>query len=747
MEKRTKVLLISADSGDVSLVRDMLSGGAGDAFTMENAAGLASGLLWLGESRFDAVLLDLPGEALREAYTKLREAAPGLPVILMGAPGDTDTCLGLIAEGAQDCLVKGQTDGPGLRRAITAAMTRQRRVAYLRALVENASDAVMIVDREGKVLYSNTAVERIGGYNMTEHMGGFFLGPLHPDDLPQAQAVMARLMTEPGRVETLNVRLQHKNGAWLTVEATAKNLLHDPAVGGIFINFRDVTQRWHAEALLKESQERLRSFFDTATDGFTLWDKDLKLIDISRAALERYGFQNKQELIGKDFRDVFPAIPETGHNKAYWEVIRTGEPLFIEDAVVPTSRGELHLTLHAFKVGDGMGLIGTDITAYKTTEAALRASEARYRSLIDNIRLGIALVDTDFTVQLSNPALRTMVGLDSHALLAGQKCHRQFVQRDSVCPDCPGRVAMDTGREAMVDVERVRRNGERVPITIHAFPVYDNAGKVSGFIEVVEDVTAKRKAEEGLRQLEVLRRVDDLRSQLLSNVSHELRTPLASIKGFVSTLLATDVKWPEAEQREFLEIINRETNRLTRLINDITDMSRLESKVMRLYRDHYTMAQVLASIASSLDSMTARHKLVQNVPGDLPPVYMDELRIGQVVLNLMENAVKFSPEGTTITIEVRQDAVRLQVGIFDEGPGIPGPLLNRIFDRFYQTDNVVAGRRGGTGLGLAICRGIIEAHGGRIWVDSQVGAGSRFYFILPVPQGKESGHGKDTDNR
>jgi len=415
--------------------------------------------------------------------------------------------------------------------------------------------------------------------------------------------------------------------------------------------------------------------------------------------------------------------------------------------VVPTPRGDQHLTLHAFKVGDGMGLIGTDITEYKKAEAALLASEARYRSLIDNIRLGIALMDAEFNVLITNPALREMVSLDAAARMEGQKCYRLFERREVVGSDCPGRIAMETGSRSTSEQQWSRADGSRFAVVIQAFPIHDNAGKLSGFIEVVEDVTAKRKAEEGLRQLEVLRRVDDLRSQLLSNVSPDLRTPLAPIKGFVSTLLATDVKWPESDQREFLQIINKETNRLTRLINDITDMSRLENKVMRLDRDNYTMAQVLVSITTSLGNLTLRHKLVKNVPADLPPVNMDEMRIGQVVLNLVENAVKFSPEGTTVTIEARQDAVHLQVGVFDEGPGIPGPLLNRIFDRFYQTDNVVAGRRGGTGLGLAISRGIIEAHGGRIWVDSTVGSGSRFYFILPVQQAKESGHGEDTGNR
>jgi two-component system sensor histidine kinase KdpD len=155
-------------------------------------------------------------------------------------------------------------------------------------------------------------------------------------------------------------------------------------------------------------------------------------------------------------------------------------------------------------------------------------------------------------------------------------------------------------------------------------------------------------------------------------------------------------------------------------------------------------------VETNLANLTRRHRLIKEVPEDLPLVQVDQMRIGQVLTNLVENAAKYCPEGTVITVAARKEGERLVMAVLDEGPGIPTPLLGRVFDRFYQTESVVTGRKSGTGLGLAICRGIIEAHGGRIWVESQMGKGSRFYFNLPVTkkegEHKEGEHGENPGN-
>ncbi len=255
---------------------------------------------------------------------------------------------------------------------------------------------------------------------------------------------------------------------------------------------------------------------------------------------------------------------------------------------------------------------------------------------------------------------------------------------------------------------------------------YDDRGQPLQMVGTVHDVTETKQAEAKAREI----------AGLLANVSHELRTPLTSILGFTSTLLRTDTTWSEEEQRDFLQTVQQESSRLARLIDDLLDMSRLESGAYRLKRDNYDVAQMLKSSSRRLTSLTEHHRLEVKVPEGLPLVFIDEDGIWQVLNNLADNAAKFSPPGNRITIEARPSGDEVIISVTDRGQGIPAASLDRVFDRFYQAESIVSGQKKGTGLGLSISKGIIEAHGGRIWAESQVEKGSRFSFSLPVSKGE-----------
>jgi len=227
-----------------------------------------------------------------------------------------------------------------------------------------------------------------------------------------------------------------------------------------------------------------------------------------------------------------------------------------------------------------------------------------------------------------------------------------------------------------------------------------------------------------------LRELDALRTELLANVSHELRTPLAAIKGFANSLLQQDVKFDESIWCSFLQTIDMEADRLNSLIEELLTMSRLEARSLEVKKEHHRLPDVVDSVKGRLASLTLRHRLRVTIPPDLPEVQVDEARIGEVFTNLVENAAKYSPEGTTITIEARPDGEQVTVSVSDEGVGIPEELHHKVFDRFYQANSPAVGHKSGTGLGLCICRGIVESHGGRIWLESETGKGSKFSFSL-----------------
>jgi signal transduction histidine kinase len=268
------------------------------------------------------------------------------------------------------------------------------------------------------------------------------------------------------------------------------------------------------------------------------------------------------------------------------------------------------------------------------------------------------------------------------------------------------------------------KNGWSRDLRIRHFDVTDVQGKLLGRGQLWQDITHDKE-------------LDRMKSALLSTVSHELRTPLATIKGFASTLLADDVQWDVTTQREFLGSISDEADRLTRLVQNLLDMSRIEAGMLTIQREPFSLNELLMQTIQRFNG-TLDGRLRTDLARELPPVWMDVSRVGTVMRNLIENAIKYSSPGSAVEISTRSDKDLVVFSIRDFGPGVPAELEEKIFDRFYRVDNGLSRRVGGSGLGLAISKGFVEAHGGHIWV-SAANPGARFNFSLPL--NRECGEG------
>lgn len=229
---------------------------------------------------------------------------------------------------------------------------------------------------------------------------------------------------------------------------------------------------------------------------------------------------------------------------------------------------------------------------------------------------------------------------------------------------------------------------------------------------------------------EILSRSDELKSALLSAVSHDLRTPLASIKASATTLLQRDVEWPEEDRRELLEAIDEETDRLNQLVANLLDLSRIESGALRPEFDWYNLDEVIQEAVDRAAPLLGQHSLELAIENDLPLMRLDYVEIVQVLINLLQNAAKYSPDGTGIWLSAAQVGQVVEVAVRDEGIGIPAGEEERIFDKFYRVES--PHRTIGSGIGLAICKGFVEAHGGRIWAERNPERGTTFWFTLPV---------------
>jgi K+-sensing histidine kinase KdpD len=262
--------------------------------------------------------------------------------------------------------------------------------------------------------------------------------------------------------------------------------------------------------------------------------------------------------------------------------------------------------------------------------------------------------------------------------------------------------------------------------------IESNLELLTGIAREISIAVRNAQLYEAASSAKALKELNNMRTEFLANVSHELRTPLAVIKGSANSLLQGDVIFDDQTRQYFLQSIDKDADTLTRLVDDLLMMSRLEAEALEVKRKQCRLSEIVASIKDRLDNLAANHNLEIDISDDLPKVNIDDIRIGQVLTNLVENATKFSANNTTIRITAEQRNNEIIMSVEDEGIGIPPELHEKIFERFFQADGLKTGRRKGTGLGLAICRGIVEAHQGRIRVDSRVEKGTRFSLSLPV---------------
>ncbi len=246
-------------------------------------------------------------------------------------------------------------------------------------------------------------------------------------------------------------------------------------------------------------------------------------------------------------------------------------------------------------------------------------------------------------------------------------------------------------------------------------------------------ISVDRLIYEAQREAALRCRLEEVMAQFVSNISHELRTPLTCIKGYVETLMDGASADPEMSKK-FLGIIYEETERLNRLIRDLLDLSMMESKKTRMNQHLIDLGQLVQEAGDFLEDYAEKKQisLSFNLRKDLPEVNGDEDRLEQVLINLMDNAIKYTPPGGKIQVSCEQDDGFLKVSVRDTGPGIPEEERERVFERFYRVETDRSTRTGGRGLGLSIAKHIIEAHGGAIWVESILGKGSTFCFTIPI---------------
>ncbi len=362
---------------------------------------------------------------------------------------------------------------------------------------------------------------------------------------------------------------------------------------------------------------------------------------------------------------------------------------------------------------------------YSRSDAKLRGQTRRLEALIQSLEEGLILEDLDGRILYANRSISELIGIPVQDIV--NTPFYQFVERLlSICIESNGK-KKDHIRSQITHA--LKGEGPReVDITIslhahtrylqmHVFDVTDVHGNLIGHGQLLNDYTQIRK-------------LDAMKSSLISTVSHELRTPLAAIKGYVTTLLAKDVEWDQHSQREFLEIVSRETDHLSTLVSELMDMSRLESGTVSIRHTETDIFELISN--ASLRAYPKPHlPLVLDIPAELPALIVDPKKIEAVLRNLFENATKYAGDGVPIHVSAEILHQSIIIRVKDQGPGIPFEYSERVFESYYQLENGLPIQSSGSGLGLAICRGFVKAHGGEIWLEP-VTTGTCIAFSLPL---------------
>jgi PAS domain S-box-containing protein len=479
----------------------------------------------------------------------------------------------------------------------------------------------------------------------------------------------------------------------------------------------------HAKEALLESEQDLNRAQAVAHTGSWRLDVGRNQLLWSDETHRVFGIPKGTPMTYETFlASVHPEDREYVDRK--WTAALRGEYYDIEHRIIVGNevrwvreRAELEFDLQGLLKG-GFGT-AQDITEFKQAEEALRQSEAKYRVLVESAPDGVASLDAEGRIASCNEALCSLLGCTIEEVRGrhiselatnptqakAESYHSQLAERGQV--------------EA--EFEAKSHHGQAVPLWIKAVTLPDWEGKPTQTIVYARDITERKRLEE-------------LKDEFIGLVSHELRSPLTVIIGAINTILSEGARLSTDEIRQLLEDATWEADSLSHLVENLLELSRAQANRLSLFAEPINIVDVVSSTIHEIRRRYQPQELIIEFPKELPPVSADSLRVQRVLYNLIENAIKYSPQGGQIRVFGKSEGDCLTIGVSDQGVGISVEDHGRLFQPFQRLEESIVLGVTGAGLGLLTCRRLVEAHGGRIWVESQPDRGSTFFFTLPLGQ-------------
>jgi len=510
--------------------------------------------------------------------------------------------------------------------------------------------------------------------------------------------------------------------------------------------------RQEAERNLRDSERRYRDLFERTSDLIQSVAEDGSFVYVNRAWRDCLGYEEEDLRHLKVWDVIHPDC--WGHCADIFGRLMAGEQVgrievkFVtKSALTVIAEGFVYVSTGEGMVKQTRGMF-RDITRRVQAEEELRLTNALQQAILEGANYSIISTAPDGTIFTFNSAAERMLGYGSEEVVG--KVTPAIIHDSSEVAARAAELTHELGRpvepgfEAFVakaalgkpderEWTYIRKDGSRFPVLLSVTALFDDRGEVTGYLGIASDITErKRAASELLAAKQAAEAANQAKSEFLATISHELRTPLTSIRGFLQTLLS-DPEMPSQARQEFLTITHDQSMRLSRLVDDLLDLSSLESGRTQFNDEHLDLRQIAETCLAGIGPLAGSksQRVETDIADSLPAFNGDAVRLLSVFTNLLGNAVKFTPAGGTVRLELGLSGGTIRIMVQDTGPGIPADQHKMIFEKFHRVY-----RRGastsGTGLGLPIVKAIVEHYHGRIELDSEEGRGSCFRVYLPL---------------
>jgi PAS domain S-box-containing protein len=628
------------------------------------------------------------------------------------------------------CMIAVAKDITGIKKMEQALKESESKLSVA---FRASPHALVIVNMDdARFLEVNDSALRLTGYTR-EQMVGHTVDELRVWDNKVFRQRVAKVLWDKGRVKNEETEWKDKHGKPYSMLMSAEVT----ELGGkkcLIASVTDITNIKSIERNLRESEEKFSKAFSSSPNAVCLVDTETsKFLEINDSFVRFSGYK-VEEIIGHTPDELNLWVnPEDTANMGKI-LVATGSLNNMEIQSRAKS-GEILTGLFSaqtINIGDKrrMILVITDISEQKKAQEARRKSEEKFSKAFR-----------------SSPAVMSITRISDGTFLEINGAHTRilgFTREESI-----GHTSQDlniwvdtTDRDRMVHqlTEHGQVNNEEFRFRdkwggIHTLLLSAEQIELEGepcILSISTDITDYKKMESQATEAENLRALDKLRQELLANVSHELRTPLASIKGFATMLMDYDKRLTYQEKREYLETIDKNSDRLVELIEQLLEMSRLGVGMLSIKKAPTNVRTLCQTIINEACVRAADHTFVLDLPHKLPVINIDNRRIRQVLDNLIDNSVKYSDPNTEIALFVQIKGNDLLFTLTDHGVGIPRKDLPKLFHRMFHSARGQKAGVTGAGLGLSICKGLVEAHGGKIWIESEEGKGTTCYFTLPI---------------